>query len=296
MNIKKLLSVFILTLLLNTSKAQDWLSSLDSSSGKDKDYVIATFKTTRLVNQQTLETVGKRTLDFRISHRFGAINSGSYNAWGIDGPVNIFLSLEYSPDGRFMFGIGRSSLNKVDNGFLKYKLLRQTTDDRMPFSMTLFAGAYYTALIDPNIIANGFDKYQNRSSRLSYCYEIMIGRKFSRKFSLQIAPWLVHYNQVDYITDRNDAYGLSGMFRYKFTNRSAITAEYGYRANTYSIQTKYYDSMSIGYELETGGHVFQINLTNSFGIVESEFFPHTDTQWNDVGIRLGFNISRVFTL
>jgi outer membrane protein assembly factor BamA len=111
-----------------------------------------------------------------------------------------------------------------------------------------------------------------------------------------VAPWFVHYNLVENISDKNDSYGLAGLFRFKFTKRSAVTFEYGYRLNEYTAETKYYDSMAIGYELETGGHVFQIHFTNSFGIVESQFFPSTDSQWNDMGIRLGFNISRVFTL
>lgn len=296
MNLKKLLSVFILTFSFSYSNAQDMLSSLDSSSAGEKNFVTATFKTTRLVDQHTLETVGPRTLDFRISHRFGPINSGAYNAWGIDGPANIRLSLEYSPDGRFMFGLGRSSYNKVVDGFLKFRLLRQTTDNGMPISLTLFSGAYYTRLKDANKEANGFDKYEKSSSRLSYCFELMIGRKFTPSFSFQVAPWLVHYNLVDNITDKNDSYGVAGLFRLKFTKRSAITAEYAYRFNnSYSIVNKYYDSMSIGYELETGGHVFQMHFTNSFGLVESQFFPHTDSKWNNMGIRLGFNISRVFT-
>jgi hypothetical protein len=296
MSLKKLLSFFILFLFIHSSNAQDLLSALDSLSGNEKDFVSATFKTTRLVDQHTLETVGPRTLDFRISHRFGPINSKAYNAWGLDGPANIRLSLEYSPDGRFMFGLGRSSLDKTVDGFLKFKLLRQETNGGMPITVTLFAGAYYTTLKDANKIANGFDKYEHRSSRLSYCYELMIGRKFTPSFSFQVAPWFVHYNLVDNITDKNDAYGVSGLFRLKFTKRSAITAEYAYRINDYSIVNKYYDSMSIGYELETGGHVFQIHFTNSFGLVENQFFPHTDSKWNDMGIRLGFNISRVFTI
>ena len=293
---KNLIAFYILVFSLSSLKAQDMLSSIDTTSVGEKDFVIATFKTTRLVNQHTLETVGRRTLDFRISHRFGAINSGSYNAWGIDGPANIRLSLEYSPDGRFMFGIGRSSFEKMADGFLKFRLLRQTTNNSMPFSLTLFAGAYYTALKDGNKIANGYDKYEHLSSRFSYCYEMMFGRKFSSRFSLQVAPWFVHYNLVEHITDKNDSYGVSSLFRFKFTKRAAITAEYAYRINNYSIETKYYDSMAIGYELETGGHVFQIHFTNSFGIVENQFFPYTNSKWNNAGIRLGFNISRVFTL
>ena len=297
MTLKKLLLVFALISIFFSSTAQDMISSLDSLSSGERDFVIATFKTTRLVNQHTLETVGPRTLDFRISHRFGPVNSGAYNAWGIDGPANIRLGIEYSPNGRFMFGLGRSSYDKVVDGFFKYRLLRQTTDNAMPISVTLFSGTYYTALKDVNKEANGYDKYENASSRLSYCFEMMIGRKFTPSFSFQLAPWFVHYNLVDNITDKNDSYGLASLFRLKFTKRSAITAEYGYRFdNNYSTEVKYYDSMSIGYELETGGHVFQIHFTNSFGIIESQFFPHTEDVWDNGGFRLGFNISRVFTL
>src|SRR5207344_758691 len=115
---------------------------------------------TRIINVHTVEVLGPRTLDFRISHRFGTVNSGSYNAWGIDGPANIRLSLEYSFDGRLMFGIGRSSYDKMVDGFLKFRLLRQTTDNSMPISATLFAGAYYTAIKDGNAEANGYDKYE----------------------------------------------------------------------------------------------------------------------------------------
>ncbi len=296
---KKIYLLFSLLSSITYANAQDLLSGLEPTA--DADYSIATFKSTRLINQHTIETVGPKTLDFRISHRFGAINSGSYNAWGLDGPANIRLGLEYSPDGRFMFGIGRSSLDKLVDCFLKYKLLRQKTDNSMPFSMTLLASAYYTTLKDGNAIANGFDRYENRSSRFSYCYELLIARKFSPSFSFQVAPWLVHYNLVDLKTDKNDAYGLSGLLRMKFTKRAAITMEYAYRMNKYNAFTNtdgdvYHNSFAIGYELETGGHVFQIHFTNSFGITENQFFTKTDSKWNDAGIRLGFNISRVFTL
>ena len=296
---KKLFLLFTLLFIGHTGYSQDLLDSLELSA--DADYSIATFKSTRLINQHTIETVGPRTLDFRISHRFGAINSGAYKAYGLDGPANIRLGLEYSPDGRFMFGIGRSSLDKLVDGFLKFRLLRQKTDNSMPFSVTLLASAFYTTLKDGNAISNGFDRYEKSTSRYSYCYELMIARKFSPSFSFQVAPWLVHYNLVDLKSDKNDAYGLSGLFRLKFTKRAAITMEYGYRINKYTAQTRtaqdiYHDSFSIGYELETGGHVFQIHFTNSFGITENQFFTKTDSKWNDAGIRLGFNISRVFTL
>ena len=293
MTIKKYLLVFILVLSFFKSRSQDWTSSLDSLAGADNGITSATFKSTRLIDQQTIEVCGKRTLDFRISHRFGPLNSGAYNAWGIDGPANIRLGLDYSFDGRLMFGIGRSSYDKMVDGFLNTGCLRQASEG-MPISVTLFAGAYWNGVKD--VIVNGFDKYGTSWSRFSYCYELMIARKFSSSFSLQVAPWLVHYNIVENIDDKNDSYGISGLFRFKFTKRSAVTAEYSYRLNDFSPSQTYYESFGIGYELETGGHVFQIHFINSFGMCESQFFPMTNSDWNSGGVRLGFNISRVFTL
>jgi len=286
--------MFVFFATLTIAKAQDWMNSIDSIQ-LPKMFTTATFNTTRLINTQTVETLGKRTLDFRISHRFGALNSGAYNWYGIDQPANIKLSLEYSYDGRLMIGIGRSSFEKMADGFLKFRLYRQTDDNSHPLSVTLFSGMYYTNLNDLSKAQTGFDKYEFATSRLSYAYEIIAGRKFSSRFSFQVAPFYVHYNLVEKFTDKNDMYGVTGAFRYKFSKRSAITMEYAYRINTYT-QDTYYDSMGIGYELETGGHVFQVHFTNSFGIAENQFFARTDTKWNDAGIRLGFNISRVFTL
>jgi hypothetical protein len=288
----------ITALLFGSSMAygqEDLMNIADEASGKQKEFTTAAFKTTRITSFQSIETLGKRTLDFRIMHRFGPLNSGAEDAFGLDGPASIKLSLEYSYDGRLMFGLGRSSQQKLWDGFLKYRLLRQTTDNRNPFSITLFTSAFYSFLKD-----NKFpSKYSNELYRLSFCHQIIIARKFSTRFSLQIAPTVVHYNLVDLATDKNDVYALLGAARFKVSNRQAITFEYGYRLNKYYVKTdkiKYYDSMGIGWEIETGGHVFQMHWTNSFGIVESQFIPHSDTSWKDWGIRLGFNISRVFTV
>jgi hypothetical protein len=263
---------------------------------EDKNnFTTATFKGTRVINFHTIEVPGKNTLDVRISHHFGSFNTGWYGFYGLDGGASIRIGLEYSYDGRLEVGLGRTSVDKTDDGFLKYRLVRQRESGGSPISVTLFTGAYYTMLKDPNIIANGFDKYAKASSRFSFVHQIIIGRKFSDRLSLQIAPTLVHYNLVDRISDRNDAFVLTGAGRFKITQRSAITVEYGYRPIGYS-QTKYYNSLGIGYELETGGHVFQMFLTNSLGLTENQFLTRTTSKWSDGGIRLGFNISRVFTI
>ena len=261
-----------------------------------KEPVTATFKGTRLINQHTIEVGGKRTLDFRIAHRFGPFNTGAYDFWGLDGGASIRLSLEYSYDGRLQVGLGRTSIEKTYDGFLKYRLLRQTNTNSMPISVTLFSGAYYTNLQGSATLISGIDKYKNSSARFSFAHQLMIARKFSENLSIQITPSMVHFNQVDKISDKNDTYALGFLGRYKFTKRAAITFEYMARVNKFTRGTEYYDSMGIGLDIETGGHVFQIHLTNSLGITENQFIPRTADSWADGGMRLGFNISRAFTL
>ncbi len=290
-------TLFFIVVLLGAEKASIGQTGADDLLNMvvekpRKEFTPATFKTTRLINFHTIEVLGKRSLDFRISHRFGDFNSGAYNAWGVDGGANIRLALEYSHDGRFMFGIGRTSGHKIADGFLKYRLLRQTTSNSIPVSVTLFTSLYHTF---EHVTIDGVNKYNNISDRLSYCNQIMIGRKFNSRFSFQLTAAMVHFNLVDKINDKNDCYIVGAVTRFKFAKRQAITLEYGYRINKYS-KDKYYDSFGIGYDLETGGHVFQLHLTNSFGLTEDQYFMYSNTSWDNWGIRLGFNISRVFSL
>jgi hypothetical protein len=299
---KSILALGIITTCLftiHTSKAQetDPMKLLEEMNPtNENEPVAATFKGTRLINQHTIEVGGKRTLDFRIAHRFGPFNSGAYDFWGLDGGASIRMSLEYSYDGRLQVGLGRTSIEKTYDSYLKYRLLQQNKSNTMPVSITLFSGVYYTNLQGAATLISGVDKYENRSSRFSFAQQIMIARKFSEDLSMQITPSMVHYNQVDNITDRNDTYAIGFLGRYKFTKRTAVTFEYMARANKYTNATTYYDSMGIGLDIETGGHVFQVHLTNSLGITENQFIPRTSDSWSDGGIRLGFNISRAFTL
>jgi len=295
--ISALILSFTFVFLSLPSRAQDdLLSQVDSAATDNKDFVLATFKTTRNINFHTVEVLGKRTLDFRISHRFGEVNTGSYNAWGIDGPANIRLGLEYSYDGRLMAGFGRSSYQKMLDGFLKYRLLRQTENDRMPVSVTLVSSMFYTLMRDPDKATTGVDKYKHATSRMSYVNQVIIGRKITGSLSLQLAPVFVHYNQVDDFTDLNDMFLIAAAGRMKISNRFAVTAEYSFALLDYSKRKDYHNSLGIGFDIETGGHVFQIHMTNSFGIADNQFYPYTSSSWKENGMRIGFNVSRVFTL
>lgn len=291
MNLRSLLLILCLAPIPLFSQ-EDLLGDLEL---KDNSPVLATFKGTRLINLHTIEVPGRRTLDFRIAHRFGPFNDGWYDFYGLDGGASIRMGLEYSYDGRLQFGIGRTSVEKMADAFLKYRLVRQRASGWQQLSVTLLSSAYYTMLRDPDKATNGFDKYARRSSRMSYAHQIIIGRKFSERFSIQLSPTLIHMNQVDRISDLNDAFVLAGATRFKITKRSALTLEYGWRATGYT-RTKYYDTLGVGWEVETGGHVFQMFLTNSIGLAEPQFLLRTNNKWSDAGIRLGFNISRVFTI
>jgi hypothetical protein len=293
---KILLISFLIISSAFTLSAQDIdpMSLLQGLAEAPKDEpVIATFKATRLINQQTIEVGGTRSLDFRIHHHFGPFNSGAYDFWGIDGGASIRLGLEYSYNGRLQFGLGRTSYEKQIDGFLKYRLLRQTKSGSMPISVTLFSGAYRNGIKGLQI--SGVDKFKYASDRLSFVQQIIIARKIDDKLSIQITPTMVHYNLVENLSDQNDAYFLGIAGRYKISNRTAITYEYGAKLLNYS-ESKYYDSMGIGLDIETGGHVFQMFLTNSFGMTENQTFARTNSAWADRGFRLGFNVSRMFTL
>ncbi len=293
---KILLISFLIFSSAFTLSAQDIdpMSLLQGLAEAPKDEpVIATFKATRLINQQTIEVGGTRSLDFRIHHHFGPFNSGAYDFWGIDGGASIRLGLEYSYNGRLQFALGRTSYEKQIDGFLKYRLLRQSKSGSMPISVTLFSGAYRNGIKGLQI--GGIDKFKYASDRLSFVQQIIIARKIDDKLSIQITPTMVHYNLVENLSDQNDAYFLGIAGRYKISNRTAITYEYGAKLLNYS-ESKYYDSMGIGLDIETGGHVFQMFLTNSFGMTENQTFARTNSAWADKGFRLGFNVSRMFTL
>jgi hypothetical protein len=296
---KKQTQLFALCLCMFISRgfAQDLDKMLAEEAPQETEFTTATFKGTRLINFHTLETPGRRTLEYRISHRFGTVGSGSENFYGLDGGASIRMGLEYSHDGRFTFGMGRSNIEKTLDGYAKARILRQTTNSKIPLSITWVSSIFCTTQKDANKAVNGYDRYEYFTSRLSYAHQLIIGRKFTEGFSMQIAPTLVHLNLVDKASDKNDIICLASAARIKLSKRVAITAEYGLRLNEYS-SNRYYNSFGLGIDIETGGHVFQMHLTNSQGMIENQYLAFTNTDWSfkNPGIRIGFNISRVFSL
>lgn len=276
--------------VISGSRAQD--TDLLSLLGNDDvtEYATAAFKTNRVINLHSLESTAGGVLDFKINHRFGFINGGPYEFFGLDNAM-MRLGFDYGITDQLTVGIGRSSFQKSFDGFLKYKILRQSSGKKvMPVTLAVMAASSLNSVkwADPTR-----DNYF--SSRLFYTYQVIVGRKFSDRLSLQLSPTLVHRNLVATRAEKNDVYAIGAAGRVKLTNRLAINAEYVYVLPN-QLGPDYHNSLSVGVDIETGGHVFQLHFTNSTSMIEKGFITETVGQWEKGGIHFGFNVSRVFTI
>lgn len=283
--------VLLLGLHLRAAAQDDLLQQLEQQATTEAkpDFATGTFKGTRIVNGQSIETPARGSLQFLIGHRFGQLNSGAYHFFGLD-QATIRLGLEYGLTDRLALGIGRSSLDKTYDGFVKYRALRQHTGVRaMPVSLTLLATSTITTLR----FSTGPER--STASRLAYSYQALLARKFSPALSVQLMPTLVHRNLVARPTDDNDVYALGGALRQKLTKRLALTAEYYYVLSDATARQGR-NPLALGFDIETGGHVFQLHFTNAQGMVDPLFIPRTTGNFFKGDIFFGFNVSRSFGL
>ncbi|MCF8304780.1 MAG: DUF5777 family beta-barrel protein [Bacteroidales bacterium] len=270
------------------SSAQDLMDLVEDEPRVE--YATSTFKTTRVINHQSIKKPHDGTLLFIISHHFGRLNQGAYELFGLDN-ATIRLGFEYGIGDRLAIGVGRSSFQKTYDGFVKYKILRQSSGKRvMPLTMSWYSGMELNSLKWQNP-----DRDNKFSSRLTYVHQLLMARKFNSRLSLQVSPTVVHKNLVETTDDPNDQYAVGVGGRYKITDMFTVNAEYFARVNE-PATGEYYNSLSVGVDIHTGGHVFQLHLTNSKPMFYSGFISETQGDWMDGDIYFGFNINRVFTL
>ncbi|HLN73021.1 MAG TPA: DUF5777 family beta-barrel protein [Prolixibacteraceae bacterium] len=293
---KKLTCIIIgLFLLCAHSYAQDLDSLMNESTNSKEQTVSATFKSTRIINGHSIEQMKPRQLEFRISHRFGTLNQGAYGLFGMDQSV-IHFSLEYGLNNWLMAGVGRGSVNKTYDAFAKFHLLRQSSgDNSMPVHVSYLSSVELKTLKFPQRPDNAPNYF---ADRFTFVQQLMIARKFNENLSLQLSPTYIHRNLVTTELDQNDIFALGAGGRYKLTKRMSVNAEYyyTYQPNAKFLNPRTYNVMSVGVDIETGGHVFQLMLTNTQGMREGSFIPATTGSWKNGDIHLGFNISRVFAL
>jgi uncharacterized beta barrel domain-containing protein DUF5777 len=290
-NMQKLMLGLLLLSVSQIGYAQDDLLSLvDKNDTIKKERVTNAFKSSRVINGHSIEFLGKGVLDVRILHRFGEVSDGISNLFGLD-QASMRMGLDYGILNNLTVGFGRSTIGKELDGFMKFCPVWQSKGPgSFPFSIVLVSGVTLgTQSWSDTTRKNHF------SSRIAFYNELILGRKFSERFSLQVAPVFIHRNLVQLATEDNDVYALGIGTRFKLTKRIAFVADYHYIVQGLD-KDIYKDPLSVGFDIETGGHVFQLHFSNATGMNEKAFITNTTGDWGKGEVRFGFNLSRVFTV
>ena len=288
--------VFALTIPQIVKSQSDLLDMLTQEEEPLTQYTIATFKGTRIVSGHTVETQAEGVLQFLIGHRFGRLNAGWRDLFGLDN-ATVRLGFDYGVTDNLNLGFGRSSYTKVYDGHIKYRLLRQRYGAK-PFPFTVTAMA--SAMIRSDLRPFGNIDVPIRS-RMYYTYQIMLARKFGDWLSIQVTPTIVHRNLVQLASDKNSIFSLGLGSSVKLTKAMRFNAEYYMILPSNQILSeiqgeKVRNAFSFGIDLETGGHVFQLHFTNAQGMHEKFLASETTGRWLNGDIHFGFNVSRVFTI
>ena len=287
---KKLFLTIILSSisLISIQAQEDLLDILDKELPEADNTVTSIFKGTRILNGHSVVNRKKKELEFIISHRFGSINLGLDELFGLD-QSNIRFSFEYGLSDDLTIGIGRSSFEKTYDGFLKYSLMKQKTGKKpFPISISLFGSVAYKTIKDYDP-----EKKPPTTDRLFYTAQVLIARKISPSVSLQISPTYIHRNSVKIEADPHDFFAVGFGGRVKLSKRVSFNSEYYYTFDQLaSLETT--NSLAFGVDIETGGHVFQLILSNSITMIEKSFITETNGDFFGGDIHFGFNISRTF--
>ncbi|HYH14248.1 MAG TPA: DUF5777 family beta-barrel protein, partial [Flavisolibacter sp.] len=257
------------------------LQLLEDSAMQQNKVVTGTFKATQIVNMPTVEAPPKGGLQFMIMHRFGRINEGGYELFGLDN-ATIRFALDYGLTDRLAVGVGRSSFDKTFDGSIKWKLVQQK-ERGWPVSVSLYG------LLAHNTLRYSDKPYLNKKFRTSYVTQALLARKFTRNLSLQLEPSWLHFNLVPTSQDKNDVFALGIGGRYKITKRVSINAEYNYLPDDQLVTEASTNSFSFGFDIETGGHVFQLVFSNSQGMAGPSYLSKTTGKWGEGDVYFGFN-------
>ena len=261
----------------------------DSLADDTSEKVSAAFKSTRVINAHSIAMLHKKDLDFRIMHRFGFVSDGLKEFFGLD-QATMRMSLDYGLTDDLMVGLGRSTYRKEVDAFLKTRLLHQTLGaaKNIPLSLVFAVGVQ-------NWTEETFGPAKpSFSDRMSYYIQLLAGRKFSEKISFQLSPILLISNTPVLETDNKTIFALGAGGRAKISRRIALTVDYHHpfrESNAF-----YTDPLSIGMDIETGGHVFQLHFSNATGTNERAYITETTGKFFKGDIRFGFNLSRMFSI
>ncbi len=291
-------------------KAQSSLTTIEDSvvsAGKYASEIGSTWKDTRIINAQTTKVASPGVMVFRIMHRFGDVGTsggGFPTLYGFDEASDIYFSFEFGVTKNLEVGLGRSMKQQLIDVFGKYKLLTQKPDGT-PISMTAYEDIGVTPESSALLYADANNPSEKFSDRFCYFSQLIIDRRFSKRLSIELFGGLSHRNYVlqeenpnNSSTDQNDIPYTGAGGRFMITKHAAIVFDYFYTISQFRTNNNpsYSNALSIGYEVETGGHVFEINVSNASYINENNIVPYTTDSWTNAGFKLGFSISRAFDL
>ena len=281
----KYLLLFLFCYPVLTYSQNDLLEDIDSES-RDTSYIIAAFKGLKVVNFESTKLVYKNEFTLVVSHRFGSIENGFDTFFGLDNAVTR-LNFIYGITDAFNIGVSRSSFLKVYDVTVKYRLKRQEKNG-FPFTIVGFNALLINTALDKQNLP--FLEFKHR---LGYTAQFLISRKINTDFSLELAPTFFHDNYVAIDEQKNSQYALGFGGRYKLGKRWSINADYGWHLNRAN-NSPYKNPLSIGFDLETGGHVFQMHFSNAQAMNTNGFLGQAEGNWSDGNIYFGFNLSRTF--
>jgi hypothetical protein len=276
---------------VQTYAQEELLKELDANHD-ETEVTIATFKGTRIINGHSIEVTPGGTLEFIFSHRFGRINSGWYEMFGLD-QAEVRIGLDYGISDKLSVSLGRNSMNKTLDGFLKYKMMSQQNGVRtIPITITALGGVAFS--LEPRRNADVSPDFKTMD-RVAYTAQFLLARKVTSALSLQLMPTLIHKNAVDQTIEKNAQFAMGIGGRIKLTASTAFTSEYYYNFSRME-NSPYYNAVGFGFDIETGGHVFQLVFTNAIGLTERAFVTETRDKFFDGDIHFGFNVTRTFQL
>ncbi|MCB9246735.1 MAG: hypothetical protein H6606_09940 [Flavobacteriales bacterium] len=276
---RRILSIFLLLQSLNLFAQNDAPKPVTNH-----------FYSSRVVNSHTTMSPEAKTLDFRINHRFGEISNGAYEFFGLDQAM-MRIGFDYGVTDKLAVGIGRSTFEKTFDGFVKYRILQQEEGKgNNPVTLSLVSGMSLNSLKWANP-----DRTNLFTSRLSYNNQILVSRKFNEKFTIQLMPTMIHRNLIDSFQYKNDVYSMGVALRQKIVPQVTLNLEYFYVFPN-QISPDYTHPLSIGIDISTGWHTFQLHVTNATGTFEKAVITQTANRWDKGQLHFGFNISREFHL
>ena len=282
---KKFLTTLFLLFTVLLFSQDDLLSEIDTAT-ETPLFASAVFKGLKVINFESTKLVAKGGFNFIVSHRFGTVKNGFQNLFGLDEAVT-HLNFVYGLSEHINISASRSSNQKIYEVATKFKLVSQQAG-KIPFTVV----GYTSVLANTALDTDNLPKLEFKH-RLSYIAQLLVSRKMNKNLSLILSPTFFHDN---YLTDdfqENSQYGVGFGGRYKLGKRWSLNTEYGVHLNR-SKNSLYNNPFSIGVDLETGGHVFQLLFTNSQSMNTNGVFGTSTGEWGEGDVYFGFNLARSF--